>query len=44
MRHLTMLHFEKEINAQLPTEPPWACPYDRCTVEAKDNLRLLRLQ
>ena len=43
VRHLTMRHFEKELNSQLPTAPPWECPYPNCKVEPKDNLHYLRL-
>ena len=43
VRHLTMRHFESELNAQLPTGPPWECPFPNCKVEPKDNLHYLRL-
>ena len=43
VRHLTMRHFEKELNSQLPTGPPWECPFPNCKVEPKDNLHYLRL-
>jgi len=38
-----MRHFEKELNSQLPTGPPWECPFPNCKVEPKDNLHYLRL-
>ena len=37
-------HFEKELNAELPSEPPWKCP--KCPADAAytgNDLRSLRV-
>ena len=36
-RHLSERHFKSELTKELPTAPPFRCPYEGCAYETKDK-------
>ena len=36
-RHLSERHYKTELSKELPSSPPFRCPLESCTYEAKDN-------